>query len=138
MQDPTQSSLEAMLQETARVRVWDEGICGGEPLGELVREITDPVEITRLFSALRIFDGPAGHCLCYGDVALEMLAADNHRLALLAVQHGALLRCSNWTEDGELEDPMPLLTWLANLGITAPLAEYLEENENGEEDLPDH
>ena len=94
MQDPTQSSLEVMLHGTARVRVWDEGICGGEPLGELLLEITDPAEITKLFSTLRIFDGPAGHCLCYGDVALEMLDAVNHRLVLLALEHGALLRCS--------------------------------------------
>ena len=126
-QDPTQASLAMALHDTARICVWEEGICGDEPIGELLLEVTDQEEIANLYDALRIVDGPAGHCLCYGDVAFELLSAVNRRLALLGLHHGILLRWHAWTEDAALVDGIALLEWLAGRGMTEPLERYLDE-----------
>jgi hypothetical protein len=132
-QDPAQASLSVVLQETARIRIWDEGISGNEPIGELLLEITDLQEIEKLRAALRISDGPAGHCLCYGDIALELLSAGNRRLALLGLHHGTLLRWNAWIEDAALEDGMAVLEWLAGLEVTEPLERYLDDQIDEEE-----
>lgn len=82
---------------------------------------------------LRIADGPAGHCLCYGDLALELLSRDNRRLALFGLHHGVLLRWDAWIEDAALEDGMAVLEWLAGLGVTEPLERYLDDQVEEEE-----
>jgi hypothetical protein len=132
-QDPTQASLAEVLKETVRIRVWDEGISGDEPIGEMLLEITDPQEIEKLCAVLRIDDGPAGHCLCYGDIAFELLSRDHRQLALLGLHHGVLLRWNTWIEDAALDDGLAVLEWLAGLGVTEPLERYLDDQEEEEE-----
>lgn len=123
--DPSQGVLDAVMAEVRRVRVLRGGMASDEPLEKVVLfETAKDTAISMLRETLRIVDGPAGHCMCYGDPTLELLGASSQRLALIAVHHGQSIRWKSWRHDARLVAGRPLLEWLAGHGATYPLEEY--------------
>ena len=116
--NPTQSSLDTLLSQTRGVRVYSGGASRGEPLSdEPLWEITDEIALESLGIALRINDGPHGHCMCHGDAALEFLGASGDRLAVIGVHHGESIRWNAWCEDAELTRGSKILKWLNDRGV---------------------
>jgi hypothetical protein len=127
---PTQASLDAMLAKVARVRVYEGGMRGDQPMEPTVlAEVDDAAEIAELKEALRIVDGPAGHCMCHGDPTLELLGADGSRLAVLGLHHGVSLRWSRWEDDAQFapEKGLEVLLWLQAAGVDYPFDEFMAD-----------
>jgi hypothetical protein len=53
----------------------------------------EPTDLAALRSAMRIIDGPGGHCMCFGGPTLEILSVNRSRLALLGIHHGLAIGC---------------------------------------------
>lgn len=123
--DPSQKSLDAVLAEMQRVRVFRGGSASGEPISKQVLfETGESRTLSMLRDALRIHDGPGGHCMCVGGPTIELLGASGERLAVIAVHHGQSIRWKAWRDDARLVEGRSLLEWLAARGATYPLEEY--------------
>ena len=117
--DPTQDSLDAMLAQTRRVRVFSGGASGGKPLSnEILCEVTDEIALKSLGVALKIKDGSYRHCMCHGDAALEFSGNSGDRLAVIGVHHGKSIRWDAWHDDAELISGGDILKWLAAHGVS--------------------
>jgi len=125
---PTQAALDSLMDEVRAVRVFKDGCHGDTLLGnDGLLELTEPNEIEALRIAMRIIDGPGGHCMCFGGPTLEMLSADRSRLALLSIHHGHAIRWNRWKDDARLIDGRLLLEWLAQRGVVEPLRDFETE-----------
>ena len=122
---PTQSELEALMTQVRAVRVYEDG-CRRDSLlsDKILIEVDAPTEIESLATALTINDGPGFNCWCFGGPTLELLAADQSRLALIAVHHGASIQWSRWKDNADLIDGRRLLEWLAQRGVIEPLRAF--------------
>jgi hypothetical protein len=122
---PTQASLDALLDDVHAVRVFRDG-CHDDTLlsSDLLLQVDDPTDVAALREALSIVDGPGGHCLCFGDPTLEMLSQTGSRLALVSLHHGLSIRWNQWKDDATLVDGRTLLDWLAERGVVEPLREF--------------
>src|SRR6185436_14360161 len=132
---PTQASLDRMLERVAKVRVFDGGLNWDRPFGDKVlAEVDDEFSILDLKQALRIVDGSGGHCMCDGEPTLELLGRDGERLAVIGMHHGQAIRWSEWKDDARLAEGMELLTWLVGCGVDGPLDDFLAAAEEGMQD----
>ncbi len=122
---PAQAALDAVFAKASRARVREGGVINGKALGESVAlDVTDDGQLGEMHEALSIFDGPAGHCMCHGDVSVEILSAADESLAVLGVHHGIGLRWSVWKDDAALLNGRRWLDWLAGHGVEGPLAAF--------------
>lgn len=122
---PTQATLDSLMDQVRAVRVFKDGCNGDTLLGnDVLLEVSEPTAVTALRIAIRIIDGPAGHCMCSGGPTLEMLSADRSRLALLSIHHGTTIRWNRWKDDAELIESSLLLDWLAQRGVVGPLRDF--------------
>jgi len=122
---PSQQSLDAVLQSARACRIIENGVRSGEPVGKNVLwEARGPTLLTELRRFLTVVDGPAGHCMCYGDTAFEFLDRSGKRLAVLGLHHGRTVRWNAWREDAALVNGLGLLQWLSSHGIQYPLQNY--------------
>lgn len=123
---PTQQSLDTMLEHAHAFRVIEGGVSGDKPLGnKILFEAHDEKVVASLRHFLQIVDGPAGHCMCHGDTAVELLDESDKCIAAIGVHHGINIRWSAWKDDAALVDGLGLLRWLADHGIQYPLQNYL-------------
>ena len=122
---PTQSELGSLMTQVRAVRVYEDGYHQDSLLGnKLLVEVDAPTEIESLAAALTINDGPGFTCRCFGGPTLELLAADQSQLALIAIHHGASIRWSRWKDYADLIDGRRLLEWLAQRGVIEPLRAF--------------
>jgi len=131
--DPTQKSLDVVLKQLRKVRVYSGGSLGKECMNkEVLIETESDADFNELSEALRIMDEPAGHCMCLGDPTFEFYGEGSKRLAIISLHHGLTIRWDLWKDDAALVDGLRVLNWLAKRGVTYPLDEY-EENLRQEE-----
>jgi hypothetical protein len=123
---PSQRSLDEMLKRAHSFRVIDGGVSpNGRPLINLtLYETSDEKMLADLRHFLRIVDGPAGHCMCHGDTAVELRDEFSECLATISVHHGMSIRWNAWKDDAALVDGYSLLEFLADV-IQYPLDIYL-------------
>lgn len=122
---PTQAALDSLMDQVRAVRVIKEGCHGDSLLGnDVLLEADEPTDVEALRVAMRIIDGPGGHCMCFGGPTLELLSADRSRLALLSIHHGLRIRWGRWKDDARLIDGRLLLEWLAKRGVLEPLRDF--------------
>ena len=70
--ESTQPALDAVLGEASRVRVFSGGAAVGKPQAkDPVLERDGREDLKALAEALRIVDGGAGHCMCFGDPTFD-------------------------------------------------------------------
>jgi hypothetical protein len=123
---PSQGSLDKMLKSAHAFRVIEGGVSHDYPLGnKILYETSDEKVLADLRHFLRIVDGPAGHCMCHGDTAVELLDGSSNRLATIGVHHGMSIRWNEWKDDAALVDGYSLLRFLAVVGVQYPLQIYL-------------
>jgi hypothetical protein len=133
-QEPTQRSLDTMLERVHSFRVIERGVSGGRPLGKkILLEGSDEKILTELRHFLQIV-GPQDMCFCDGHLALEFLDESGNRLAAISVQHRSAIRWSEWTRDATLADAFGLLKWLAANGVEFPLFRNLKETDSQREE----
>ncbi|MDJ0523532.1 MAG: hypothetical protein QNJ90_15795 [Planctomycetota bacterium] len=123
---PTQASFAPVLEQVASVAVHDDGVAGSQLLGQRLLMVDDAAELDALRASLRIEDGGAGHCMCHGDIGLQLRDAAGEALAVIGVHHGRSIRWEAWKDDAELVDGRSLVDWLARQGVEEPLAEFLQ------------
>ncbi|HET9292936.1 MAG TPA: hypothetical protein VFO06_01490 [Gemmatimonadales bacterium] len=133
---PTQESLDHMLDGADAFRLVEGGASRGRPLGtNTLLEMNEPGALIELRGNLRVNDGPAGHCMCHGDSTLEFFDKSGSSLAVIAVHHGHTIRWNAWKDDAALIDGRALLSWFAAQGVEQPLRQYeqeLQERANAE------
>lgn len=124
---PSQGSLDAVLEAAHSFRIIEGGASGGHPAGEkILLEVHDTSTLADFRQHLKIIDGPASHCMCYGDPTIEFLDNSGKRTAVVGLHHGRTIRWNGWKDDAELADGHGLLEWLARNGVEYPLREYLD------------
>ncbi len=88
--------------------------------GRLLLEVTDPRAVAHFASLLRIRPGEPFHCMCPGDQTL-VFRKGVLRQTEITLHHGRLLRWDGvWDTDVLLDEPEPMLDWLAERGVTGP------------------
>ena len=131
MASSPQGSLENLLEDTRRVRVIEDGIDRGRPIGSAVLlDTEDPAALAGLRQALQIA-GQSEPCLCAGDPTIELLSGSGASLALIGVHHGFAIRWSRG--DAALQDGRLLLDWLASHGVPGPLETVLDDQRRRKE-----
>lgn len=130
---PTQESLDSVLKQLRKVRIYRGGCLGVKLLKkDVLLETESDEDLKRLSESLRIKDEPAGHCMCLGDPTIELLGEESDRLAIISVHHGHSIRWNQWKDDAELVNGLKLLNWLAERGVAYPLDEYEEDRRRAE------
>ena len=123
LDNPSQASLDLILQKTDRVRVFAGGECKGKPITRIILlDSKDPAILAALRDALCIEEDPdsLGHDMCFGDPTIELLSG-NKRLAVLGFHHARAVRFDKaWKFDAALKDGWRLVEWFAANGIKEP------------------
>ena len=133
-QEPTQQSLDSMLDCAHAFRVIEGGVSRGQPLGtNVLIEGHDEKMLTDLREFLQIA-GPTGSCFCHGDLGIEFLDESGNRLAAISVQHRYAIRWSAWTCDATLVDVLGLVRWLAAHGAQYPLFQNFRAKDSQREE----
>jgi len=96
-------------------------------------ETEQPAFIADLHDAMRVNDEPDGHCMCFGDPAIEFLSTHGRRVAVIGIHHGQAVRWDGWKNDASLVDGVRLLRWLDAQGVAYPLEEYRRAEEQARE-----
>jgi hypothetical protein len=121
--NPTQKSLDRVLEKTDRVRVYAGGEFNGKPLTrKILMDSRRGDVLTELKKSLRIDENPdlLGHDMCYGDPTIELMSGKK-RLAVLGFHHGRAIRFDkSWKFDGPLKDGWRLVQWFSRNGIDGP------------------
>lgn len=129
---PSQAELDRLFAAAREARVIEGGARAGRPLGSKVLARFTAAELPVLRDALRVIEGgPPFHCMCYGDLAIE-LRGRLLRVGVLSYHHGRSLRLEGAPSDSELVDGPALLRLLAERGVPAPLARYQADRIEGE------
>jgi hypothetical protein len=122
-----------MWAQTEWVSIIEGGTSAGRAQGtKILATISDPSELSDLARLTSIEDGDFGHCLCFGEPALELHAEDGAVVAVLGLHHGEALRWDSWSSDAPLLHGPDLLEWLAPRGVQGPLAEFEEARRDAE------
>lgn len=120
--DPTQSSLDEVLEKTNRIRIYDGGVAKGKILSKKVLLDSHDIEtIKSLGKALSIDEDRPCQEMSIGGPTIELMH-DKKKLALLVYQHGgnAIRWENNWHLDAPLRSSRQLVDWFAERGITGP------------------
>jgi len=119
--EPTQQSLDAMIERAHAFRIIKGGVSGGRALGsEILLEGRGEKMLTDLQHFLQIA-GTTNSCFCNGDLGMEFLDASANRLAAISVHHWTAIRWREWRCDSLLADAFGLVKWLATHGVQYPL-----------------
>ncbi|MFC5641533.1 hypothetical protein [Kitasatospora cinereorecta] len=127
-------ALDGVLERARVVRAAPVRAAG--PGGEIRVDLGDPAESVRFRTAMAVDSLPGFHCMCIGDVRLELLGGDGGRLTEVVLHHGRTLRWERWESDAVLTDGRLLLDWLAEHGMPGPLEQFeaaLRRNEEADE-----
>lgn len=121
---PSQADIDALFAEARRARVLEGGARRGKPMGKEVLATFAADELPALREALRIIEGgPPFHCMCYGDLAIE-LRGRLLRVGVISYHHGVSVRVEGDFSDANLVDGPALLRLLAARGVTGPLERF--------------
>lgn len=128
----SQAELDRLFAQAREARVIEGGARAGRPLGRKVLARFTADELPALRDALLVIEGgPPFHCMCHGDLAIE-LRGRLLRVGVLSYHHGRSLRMEGADSDAELVEGPALLHRLAERGVPAPLARYQADRLEGE------
>lgn len=112
---PSQEQLDEALRGATRFRVRE--VLGGR----LLLEVEDRDEVASFASLLHVRPGEPFHCMCLGDQTLEFRQGALRRKTKITLHHGRSLRWDGaWDTDVLLDEPQPMLDWLAERGVSGP------------------
>lgn len=137
--DPSQQSLDALLNRVTRIRV--------VPLDDLGRnsrerrlllDTSNPESIASFRACIAIVENPESffHCMCPGDPHIELYAGTKV-IGTIGYHHGVAIRWSGWRHDALLREPARLLEWMSGHGVNGPRVEVEAARRAAEESLRD-
>jgi hypothetical protein len=130
---PTNSNLKKLFKGVNRI-VFKKGGVSNElaMTNDIVLAISEKESVQKLKSLLKIDESNTiFFCLCSGSYAIELYA--NSKLkTTIGFHHGVSIRYNRWNSDAELTDSENLLFLLAELGLTKPLNDRIEEKKREE------
>ncbi|WP_406004666.1 hypothetical protein [Streptomyces sp. NBC_00987] len=106
---------------------------GFEADGEIRVDLSDPTESAQLRRAMAVESLPGFHCMCGGDVRIELFDRHGERLAVVVLHHGATLRWGQWDSNAVLADGRLLLAWLDGHGMPGPIQQFEANRQRAEE-----
>ncbi|MBX9689709.1 MAG: hypothetical protein K2X27_23575 [Candidatus Obscuribacterales bacterium] len=126
--NPSQESLDAVLDKADRVKVYAGGESKGKPLSEQVLLDSQSRKVlSALSECLHITNQSDVNDMCSGDPTIELLAGKK-RLAVIGFHHARAIRWSKgWKFDASLADGRRLAYWFNDNGIPGPLQAYEAE-----------
>ena len=132
---PTNEGLNALFAGVDVVTIKNGGVHNEKAMSNDVALTLDrPQDVAKFREALTIDEEKIGfHCMCLGDYALELKSGDQIK-ATIGFHHGISIRCAQWSSDAELADGYRLLNFLAEKGLTEPLAARIEDDRQAEFD----
>ncbi|HXU06592.1 MAG TPA: hypothetical protein VN903_36805 [Polyangia bacterium] len=117
--DPAETDLDHLFDGASRFRLLAGGVGKGEPRGsQVLVERESPRDLAELRTLLR-FSRTGFHCMCFGDLALEIHGPEGRR-AVLGLHHGVSYRWDGvWKTDAMLADTEALARFFADRGDTS-------------------
>ena len=130
---PTNDNLNKLFLGVDNVIIKESGVYHNKAIKDnIVLTLSHFDTIRQLQSLLEITEPTESfYCMCLGDYAIELIE-DTKIKATLGFHHGVSIRYENWHGDSELAKRDELLEFLAQQGLTKPLADRLEEKRNME------
>ena len=131
--NPNNENLRKLFIGVDRVSIKADGVYEEKAISDVVvLEITLPDHITQFASLLEINEALTGfYCLCLGSYAIELFV-NGQLQATIGFHHGKSIRYDKWNSDVALAENESLLSFLAQLGLTEPQEEYLQDQRKGE------
>jgi hypothetical protein len=122
---PTQQALAALLRAATTIKVldWTRWNDGNGLETTMVFETNDPFDLASFGQAFEIELSEPFHCMCVGDLLIDLWAGDDTR-ARLTLHHGESIRWDGWSSDARLRDGRRAVEWLADHGVVKPLRDY--------------
>ncbi|MFO0624339.1 MAG: hypothetical protein U0325_01880 [Polyangiales bacterium] len=122
--------LDGIFRGARSARIFAGGATEAGPIGDEVLATFDRAALPALREALRVVDGEAFHCMCLGDLAIELRGWWG-RTAVISFHHGHSLRVPGLASDVALRDGPALLRQLAARGVRGPLEDYERAQDAG-------
>ncbi|UPK72871.1 hypothetical protein [Chitinophaga filiformis] len=132
---PSNDGLKELFADVDMVIIKDGGVYEDKAMYNNVLLTINQADKVRMFHQLmEINEKKTGfYCMCLGTYAIELYSHNNLK-ATIGFHHGVSIRYYKWNGDAELAKIDNLLTFLAEQGFTAPLAERIEAKRNMEPD----
>ena len=125
---PTQQALAKLLRaaKTIKLSEWSR-LSGSRQLATTtVFQTDDPIDLTSFGQAFEIEPSEPFHCMCIGDLLIDLCARDD-QCTRLTLHHGESIRWDGWSSDARLRDGRRAVEWLADHGVVKPLRDYEAE-----------
>jgi hypothetical protein len=136
-QNPTQTSLNALLAGVTRVRVVPfSNFVRGTTEKKVLLDTSDPVSLDSFRGCFAIVEDPDtfGHCMCCGNPHMELYAGD-FLTATIGYHHGESIRWRAWNDDAVLKEQDRLLDWMSAHGVDGPRKEVEAAKRRREESV---
>ena len=100
---------------------------------EKILEITEIQELKKIISFFDILDEPVGHLMCIGTTLFDFVVSDNEKYQIEYLGSGYIRIEKHFKSDVKLKNPLDLLHWLDERGISEPLESWKEEEKRVKE-----
>ena len=132
---PSNQGLKELFADVDSVLIKDDGVYEGKAMSnQVLLTITQADKIQMFHQLMEINENHTGfYCMCLGTYAIE-LYSDNRLKATIGFHHGVSIRYDKWNSDAELAKSDDFLAFLAEQGLTKPLADRIQEKRNMESD----
>ena len=130
---PGEDDLDRLFLGATHMRLLADGVADGEALSrEVLLESSNADELGQLRELLR-FKATGFHCMCLGDLALEISGPEGRR-AVIGLHHGASFRWDPvWKSDAALANPRGLAEFFASRGAPQMLEGQMQDEAHGTE-----
>ena len=98
-----------------------------------IHEVTDPKEIQSIRKVFVISDESKGHLMAVGDYAFDFIDKQGSSIKIEYLGFGAIRIEKIFKNDAELKKPIAFLNWLASIGISGPLNQWVENEKANQE-----
>ncbi|MCF6405468.1 hypothetical protein L3C95_21370 [Chitinophaga filiformis] len=128
---PSNEGLKELFVDVDRVIIKDGGVYDDKAMSDQILLTINQADKVRMFHQLmEINENSTGfYCMCLGTYAIE-LYKQNSLKATIGFHHNVSIRYYKWNGDAELAKNDDLLTFLAEEGLTQPLADRIEQKRN--------
>lgn len=132
---PTNEELAKLFVGVDKIVIKDSGVYETKAMSEkIVLTISQADKIQKLNDFLQIDETNTGfYCMCLGTYAIEFYSNTEIK-ATIGFHHGDSIRYHYWHGDAALAKRNELLNFLAEQGLTEPLADRKEQERNLEAD----
>lgn len=128
---PSNQGLKDLFADVDSVIIKQGGVYEDKAMSsEVLVTIKQADKVHTLHQLMEIDENSTGfYCMCLGSYAIELFKSGSLS-ATIGFHHGVSIRYNKWNSDAGLAKIDELLTFLADQGLTQPLADRMEEKRN--------